>query len=156
MELPLPIIRYPSHKNCWPHLNGGGAEHPRKEGWSFPCLFCGTQVTRIFGPPPLNLLESLLTGGYMSSILASQKNCPKLRSTTIILDGPKLWSTITILDGSKLQSEGWSFPCLFCGTQITRIFAPPPKVVGKSPGCRLYVVNFSESKKVVQNYGQQP
>ena len=25
-------------------MNGGGAEHPRSEGWSFPCLFCGTQV----------------------------------------------------------------------------------------------------------------
>ena len=27
--------------------NGGGAEHPRSERWSFPCLFCGTQVTRV-------------------------------------------------------------------------------------------------------------
>jgi hypothetical protein len=26
------------------------AEHPRSEGWSFPCLFCGTQVTRVVGP----------------------------------------------------------------------------------------------------------
>ena len=26
-------------------MNGGGAEHPRSEGWSFPYLFCGTQVT---------------------------------------------------------------------------------------------------------------
>ena len=40
-------------------MNGGGAEHPRSEGWSFPCLFCGTQVTRVVGPflmskgPPL-------------------------------------------------------------------------------------------------------
>ena len=44
-------------------LNGGGAEHPRSEGWSFPCLFCGTQVTRVVAPPPLKLLESLLTVG---------------------------------------------------------------------------------------------
>ena len=28
-------------------MNGGGAEHPQSEGWSFPCLFCGTQVTRV-------------------------------------------------------------------------------------------------------------
>ena len=27
--------------------NGGGAEHPQSEGWSFPCLFCGTQVMRV-------------------------------------------------------------------------------------------------------------
>ena len=28
-------------------MNGGGAEHPRREGWSFLCLFCGTQFTRV-------------------------------------------------------------------------------------------------------------
>ena len=28
-------------------MNGGGAEHPRSERWCFPCLFCGTQVTRV-------------------------------------------------------------------------------------------------------------
>ena len=30
----------------------GGAEHPRSEGRSFPCLFCGTQVTKVAPPPP--------------------------------------------------------------------------------------------------------
>ena len=50
VELPLPILQYLSHKSCQPHLNGGGAEHTRSEGWSFPCLFCGTQVTRVIGP----------------------------------------------------------------------------------------------------------
>ena len=29
VELPLPILRYLSHKSCRPHLNGGGEEHPR-------------------------------------------------------------------------------------------------------------------------------
>ena len=47
VELPLPILRYPSHNSYRPHLNGGGAEQPRSEGWSFPCLFCSTQVTRV-------------------------------------------------------------------------------------------------------------
>ena len=27
-----------------------GLEHPRSEGWSYPCLFCGTQVTRNVSP----------------------------------------------------------------------------------------------------------
>jgi hypothetical protein len=28
-------------------MNGGGGEHPQSERWSFPFLFCGTQVTRV-------------------------------------------------------------------------------------------------------------
>ena len=40
----------PKSLSCRPHLNGGGAEYSRSEGWSFPCLFCGTQVMRVVSP----------------------------------------------------------------------------------------------------------
>ena len=36
------------------------AEHPRSEGWSFPCLFYGTQVTRVVG--------TILTEGVQSTL----------------------------------------------------------------------------------------
>ena len=40
----------PKSQDCRPHLNRGGAEHPQSVEWSFPCLFCGTQVTRVVRP----------------------------------------------------------------------------------------------------------
>ena len=58
-ELPLPILRYPSHKSCQPQLSGGGKEHPRSEGWSFPCLFCGTQVIRGAGSSSCKKIKNI-------------------------------------------------------------------------------------------------
>ena len=65
-------------------MNGGGAEHPRSEGWSFPCLFCGTQVTRVVGPK---------TAGKSPDCRTNRK-LPKL--TTLDIDHIGHWPQCTL------------------------------------------------------------
>ena len=57
-------------------MNGGGAEHLPSEGWSFPCLFCGTQVTRVRMSDQNELSSNFFLGG-VEVIGATSRKFPK-------------------------------------------------------------------------------